>query len=231
VLIVIYLTDYSMRTLFFGTAGRFSALVMEALFAAGVDLVGVVIAAPAGATMPISRLPMLRPVALPLGSSGPPTILQQAGAKGIPAYAAGQLAAPETLAELALLHAELGAVACFPRLLPPEMLALPPFGVLNVHPSLLPALRGPDPLYWALREGMDATGVTVHMMDEHFDTGPIVLQETLPIPPNTSYIELEERAARLGGGLLARSIDMRRSTAFAPKAQPPGGSYRPFPPG
>jgi methionyl-tRNA formyltransferase len=216
-----------MRTLFFGTAGRFSAIVMQALLAAGVELAGLVIAAPPGGG-PLVALPPARPQPSLLGDAAPPNALQLAGAHGIPAFAAARLAAPATLAALAALGAEIGCVACFPRRLPPALIALPPLGVLNVHPSLLPALRGPEPLFWAVREGLAATGVTIHQVDAGLDTGPIILQEPLPIAEGISAAELEAQAAGLGGRLLVQALALRRGDAL-PQTQPAGGSYRGFP--
>ncbi|MBT8226984.1 MAG: hypothetical protein HKP61_13325 [Dactylosporangium sp.] len=65
----------------------------------------------------------------------------------------------------------------FPWWLPPELLRLPRYGVVNLHPSLLPRHRGPIPVHWAIRAGDPTTGVTAHLMNEGFDTGPILAQE------------------------------------------------------
>jgi methionyl-tRNA formyltransferase len=70
-----------------------------------------------------------------------------------------------------------------PWRLPASVLRLPRLGVLNVHPSLLPRHRGPMPVHWAVRHGDAETGVTVHWMDEAFDSGPIVAQHGgIPLP-------------------------------------------------
>ena len=68
-----------------------------------------------------------------------------------------------------------------PHKLPVEVLSLPRFGCINMHPSLLPRHRGRIPLAWALREGDEAWGITWHRMDAGFDTGPILAQDTIPI--------------------------------------------------
>ncbi|MFE5585401.1 methionyl-tRNA formyltransferase [Kitasatospora sp. NPDC056531] len=64
----------------------------------------------------------------------------------------------------------------FPWKLPAEVLSVPRLGVLNVHPSLLPRHRGPMPIHWAVRHGDPETGVTIHWMDQSFDTGRILVQ-------------------------------------------------------
>lgn len=221
--------DYTMRILFFGTAGRFSATIMQSLLDAGVTLAGVVVAAPPGSGGPISSLPPAAPPLSLLGQPLAPNMLQLAGAYGIPAFAVAKFAAPATLATLAALRAEIGCVACFARRLPPVLLEALPLGLLNVHPSLLPNLRGPEPLFWALREGLATTGVTIHAMDHSFDTGPIVVQENLPIPEGVSALGLVAQAARLGGQLLVQALNLRRSDSFSQQVQPPGGSYYSLP--
>ncbi|AFE08805.1 methionyl-tRNA formyltransferase [Corallococcus coralloides DSM 2259] len=69
----------------------------------------------------------------------------------------------------------------FPWRLPPEALALPRLGAVNVHPSLLPRYRGPCPLGWALREDARELGLTFHRMDASFDTGPVLAQGMFPV--------------------------------------------------
>jgi methionyl-tRNA formyltransferase len=69
----------------------------------------------------------------------------------------------------------------FPWKLPPEALALPPLGAINVHPSLLPRYRGPCPLGWALREDAREVGLTFHRMDARFDTGPVLARAAFPV--------------------------------------------------
>jgi methionyl-tRNA formyltransferase len=217
-----------MRTLFFGTAGHFSSIVLQALVEAEVPIVGVVMAAPRGTAVPIKRLMLATEgtegteiLTIPLVSSykqsfphnegvisplSMPSVAQIAAARSIPVYGVARLKAAETLDTLASLGAEIGATACFPRLLPACVLELMPHGILNVHPSLLPALRGPDPLEQALQQGLSRTGVTIHRMDQDFDTGPIIIQEEFAIPPGMSFETLEERAAHLGGRLLTKVI-------------------------
>ena len=81
---------------------------------------------------------------------------------------------------------ELGLCTGYPWRLPPEVLAIPRLGVVNTHPSRLPRLRGPYPFAWAVREGDDELWLTVHLMDEEFDTGPILAQGSRPMPADTS---------------------------------------------
>ncbi|WP_019587922.1 methionyl-tRNA formyltransferase [Deinococcus apachensis] len=94
------------------------------------------------------------------------------------------------------------AVTCaYGKILPASLLAVPPHGFLNTHTSLLPAYRGAAPIQWALIRGEAVTGTTIMQTDVGMDTGPILLQEELPIAPEWTSIELADilsaQAARL----------------------------------
>jgi methionyl-tRNA formyltransferase len=79
------------------------------------------------------------------------------------------------------LAPDLILVTGFPRLLPPDVLALPRLGAINAHPALLPAYRGPDPIFWQFYNGEPAIGLTIHRMDGAFDTGAILTQGSAPL--------------------------------------------------
>jgi len=76
----------------------------------------------------------------------------------------------------------IGLCAGYRWLLPPEVLAIPALGVVNSHPALLPRHRGPYPFAWAIREEDAELGLTLHLMDETFDTGPVLAQGSRPMP-------------------------------------------------
>ncbi|MBA2295900.1 MAG: hypothetical protein H0W16_12295 [Actinobacteria bacterium] len=97
---------------------------------------------------------------------------------------------------------DLGLCTGYPWLLPREVLAIPPLGVINTHPSLLPRHRGPFPFAWAVREGDPDLGMTVHLMDDRFDTGPILAQGSRPMPADTSLEGLLPTLRSLGQELL-----------------------------
>ncbi len=93
----------------------------------------------------------------------------------------------------------IGLCAGYRWLLPPEVLAIPKLGVVNTHPSLLPRHRGPYPFAWAVREGDAELGLTLHRMDEQFDTGPVLAQESRPMPDDqtlTGLVPVLEELAR-----------------------------------
>ncbi|MDX1433823.1 MAG: formyltransferase family protein [Gammaproteobacteria bacterium] len=96
--------------------------------------------------------------------------------------------------------------ACFSLRLPQAVLDWPRHGCLNVHPSLLPAFRGPSPIFWQLHEGPGSTGVTVHRMVEAVDAGPVVAREDRPLEPGTSASALNRLLAKAGARLLADAL-------------------------
>ena len=106
---------------------------------------------------------------------------------------------------------------------------IPPHGFLNVHPSLLPAYRGPAPLFWQLRAGETQTGVTVHWMEERFDAGPIAMQQAVSLPDGISGAQADALLAHAGGQLLADALAAIAVGNISPLQQPPGGSYQPWP--
>lgn len=145
-------------------------------------------------------------------------LVQSAWQKQIPTYQIQRLRSPLVADWLAAQALDLVCVACFPWRIPAALLALPTYGFLNVHPSLLPAYRGPAPLFWQLRAGLPGGGVTVHWMDAAFDTGPIAAQAALPFPDGATSAELDRLLALAGAGLL---LDVLRQLATSHRPQQP----------
>ena len=226
------LTDRPPRVLYLGTPGEFSRTPLLALLAAGVEVCGVVVPAERRPTpAPIAWLAPERPRS-PLPIASPylaPNIVHIAWERGIAAFEVGHLSDPTTTATLADLRPDIACVACFPWRIPAALLGLPPLGWLNVHPSLLPAYRGPAPLFWAFRNGENTTGVTIHFMDEELDTGDIVAQAPLALPDGISGAETDRMCATLGARLLVETVQCLRRGTLERRAQPAGGSYYGWP--
>ena len=222
-------TPPALRVVYFGASGAFSRPPLDALLRAGYDVRAVVVSALVGASRPSATPVTLLPSRPPRAAHGraipllaPATsgsILQLAAAYGIPVLEVSRLADPATLAALAAYQPDAICVACFSRRLPPAILRLPRLGCLNVHPSLLPANRGPDPLFWTFRHGDPQSGVTIHLMDAGFDTGDIVRQQPIPVPDGCSERALESACAQAGGELLVRSLADLASGMARPEAQ------------
>jgi methionyl-tRNA formyltransferase len=209
--------------LYFGTTSAFSSPPLMALLRAEYEVRAVVLAALDRAA-PIRRIPVAK--ATPRGRSLPllathsdQNIVAIATEREIPMWEAGDLRASETHEKLAAYAPDVLCVACFARKLPVSLLSLPRLGALNVHPSLLPDNRGPDPLFWTFWRGDEATGVTIHLMDKYFDTGPILAQRGELVPDGMTEAALEARLASLGGELLTQSLGALADGSARPQPQ------------
>jgi methionyl-tRNA formyltransferase len=100
---------------------------------------------------------------------------------------------------LAALEPDLAVCGGFPVRIPANAIAVPPLGVLNGHPALLPRYRGPNPIGWALRNGDPEIGFTFHLMDADFDTGSVVARPMTTLRRRTGRSAQDVRSrARLG---------------------------------
>jgi methionyl-tRNA formyltransferase len=124
----------------------------------------------------------------------------------------------DVLAAVTAAAPEAIVVAAYGLILPGALLRLPPRGCLNVHASLLPRWRGAAPIQRALLAGDAVTGVTIMQMDEGLDTGPILLQEAIPIAVDDTAGTLHDKLAALGAELIVRALES------APGPRPQGES-------
>ena len=100
---------------------------------------------------------------------------------------------------------ELFIVVAYGKILPPAIVQMPPHGVLNLHPSLLPKYRGPSPIQTAILNGDEETGTTIMLCDEQIDHGPILKTQSVKLKTQ-NYLELRDELAKLGAQLLAEII-------------------------
>jgi len=132
----------------------------------------------------------------------------------------------EFLEALRALAPDAAVVAAYGKIIPPEVLAVPKHGFLNLHPSLLPRYRGAAPVNWALIEGEPETGVSIMQLDEGMDTGPVYRQLRVPIEPQETAAELSERLRDLGIPLLLEVLENLEEETPRPQAGEP--SYAPL---
>jgi methionyl-tRNA formyltransferase len=109
-------------------------------------------------------------------------------------------------AAIAIRKPDAMVVAAYGRIIPKPLLAVPRLGGINIHASLLPRWRGAAPIQRALLAGDETTGVTIMQMDEGLDTGPILLQEAIPIAADDTAQTLHDRLAALGGRLVVDAL-------------------------
>lgn len=131
---------------------------------------------------------------------------------------------PERLDEefartLLALMPEAMVVASYGKIIPKAILDIPTFGCLNVHPSLLPKLRGAAPIQWAILKGIRETGVTIFLMDEGLDSGPILLQRKTTIGEEETAEELEKRLSQMGASLAIEVLELLKKGGIRPVPQ------------
>ena len=194
------------RAVFLGT-GTFAVPILEALAAAPeIELVAVVTAParPAGRGQQIRVSP----------------VAARAHELGCRVLAPAHLRLPEAVAAVRALAPELLVLADYGQMVPPELLALPRLGALNLHPSLLPRHRGAAPVAAAILAGDRESGVTLMRMDEGLDSGPIVAQCRVALDGRETAPELEARLAALSVALLAQSLGDWLAGRLPATAQP-----------
>lgn len=125
----------------------------------------------------------------------------------------------EAVEQLQTLNADLFVVAEYGLLIPPSVLALPPHGVLNVHPSLLPKYRGASPIQSAILNDDAETGVTIMLLDAEMDHGSILAQERCDIDAHDTTPTLEAKLGRLGATLLIKTLPEWISGKMQPHEQ------------
>ena len=223
------------RALFLGMTGNFSPPSLLALLESGVEVCAVVLPARdrhngQPAVRLLEKPAQMRPALPVLHSSLHNSIITIAWKHDIPVWEVTRMSEPDTSNLFSHYRPDFLCVACFSLYIPRAILSIPRPGCLNVHPSLLPANRGPDPLFWTFHEGQHETGVTIHLMDEGLDSGPIVAQEKISVPDGITYAQLEAKCAASGGKLLVQSLwQLFHGTATLTPQDESKSSYRPLP--
>ncbi|GIW24502.1 methionyl-tRNA formyltransferase [Meiothermus sp.] len=124
------------------------------------------------------------------------------------------------------LAPEVAVTAAYGKILPAELLEVPKYGFLNLHPSDLPKYRGPAPVQWTLINGETETAVCIMQTDVGMDTGPVVARWRTPVGPDETALELSERLRDKGIELLLAALaDLEH---LQPTPQPPEGTHAPM---
>jgi methionyl-tRNA formyltransferase len=149
----------------------------------------------------------------------PPPVKARAVAAGVPVMQPQSVRKPPFLDELRALAPDVCIVVAYGKILPPEVLAAPKHGCLNVHASLLPKYRGAAPIQWAIIRGERETGVTLMQMDVGMDTGDMLAKRTLAIDEWVTAGQLHTRLAPLGAELLVEGLARLKAGTLAPEKQ------------
>ena len=187
-----------MRVAFFGTP-EFAVPSLRALVGEGFDVVAVVTQpdAPQGR----SRSKLI-----------PPPVKVAAEAEELTVFQPEKPTDGAFLLRLRATRPDIGVVVAYGHILKPELLELPPRGMVNVHPSLLPGLRGAAPVEWAIIRGLETTGVTIIQLDAGMDSGPILHQIPHRIEPDVTGGELSAHLAEVGAQAVVETLAMMEST-------------------
>jgi len=118
------------------------------------------------------------------------------------------------------LKPDIGVVVAYGHILKPELLSLPPRGMVNVHPSLLPGLRGAAPVEWAIIRGHESTGITIMQLDAGMDSGPILHQIPHHIDADVTGGELSAHLAEVGAQALIETLSMMEQSDPPPQPVP-----------
>ena len=130
----------------------------------------------------------------------------------------------DAAASLAELSPDVIVVAAFGQILPPRVLAVPPFGCINLHPSLLPRHRGPTPIPSSILAGDEWTGASIMLLDEGVDSGPILAQRRVLIVPQDTTDSLTDKLAQISAQLLEETLPRWLSRSLTPQPQPEEGA-------
>ncbi|MBI2056252.1 MAG: methionyl-tRNA formyltransferase [Candidatus Sungbacteria bacterium] len=177
------------KIIFIGTP-QFAVPALEALLQAGLNVVGVV----TRPDEPVGREQIITP----------PPVKVAAKKYAIPVFQPETLAIESWAAELP--SADCFVVAAYGKLIPASVVELPRFGAINIHPSLLPHLRGPSPIQYAILRGEAETGVSIMQIDKLLDHGPIFAQTIISLREKIGYKALHDVLATEGARLLVETL-------------------------
>lgn len=182
-----------MKIVFFGTP-NFSVPFLKALIQdSNIDVVGVV----CQPDKPSGRG----------GAITMPAVKICASTHDVPVFQPSSLKKDPSIQEdLAAYNADFFVVVAYGKLIPASILSTPKYGCINVHPSLLPRHRGPSPLQWAIAEGDATTGVTIMLLDEGMDTGPLLASEHITLDAEETYESLVQKVHQSGPQLLVETL-------------------------
>ena len=146
-------------------------------------------------------------------------VKEYALSQGLAVYQPTKLRDGTALELVRSLAPELIVVVAYGRILPKDILNVPPLGCVNVHASLLPKYRGSAPINWAMLNGDTETGVSIMQLDEGCDTGDILMVEKVPIGPEETSGEVFDKVSSIGARTLVRAVDLLQEGKLTPKKQ------------
>ena len=186
-----------LNIIYIGSSGPLSVIPLQTLLDFGNNVVAVALEA--------DDNPGLQQQSIPVTTGIYGSIAALARLHGIPIINLSGLW-PRSVDEIAKYSPDIIVVSCFARKLPVSVLTIPRIACFNLHPSLLPAYRGPAPLFWQFRAGVKVFGITLHRVSRQFDAGNIVAQTSLTMPDGVSGQRAGILLAEVGSELLVRTL-------------------------
>ncbi len=194
-----------MRIVFFGTP-PFAVASLQALIQGHFTVAGVV-------TQPD------KPQGRSRSELVPPPVKVAAQSEGIPVLQPVRPTGDVFTTSLRRLEPDLGIVVAYGHILRPEVLSIPPRGMLNVHASLLPRYRGAAPVQHAILKGETETGISIMQMDEGLDSGPVLHRVATAINPDETSGSLSTRLAEIGATALVEALSLMAGGLARPQPQ------------
>ncbi|MBI5501496.1 MAG: methionyl-tRNA formyltransferase [Deltaproteobacteria bacterium] len=154
----------------------------------------------------------------------PPPVALAARELDLPLHQPAKVRTPDVVELLEGLRPDVILVVAYGKILPPAILRVAPRGCVNVHFSLLPRHRGAAPVAHAILAGDERSGVTLMVLDEGMDTGPVLVQRAVPIGESETAGELTERLATLGAELVESELPKHLAGELAPQRQASEGA-------
>jgi len=182
------------KTILYGSRGPFSVALLKGLLANGIQISHIFCAGVGPSPQYEGDLPVTQP-------APDETLDSLATRHQIPLSYVSQVSDLLLIDKSHMNAPDYLLVACFPYRIPEAVRNYPHKASLNLHPSLLPHYRGPDPIFWQLRKGEGKTGVSIHMLTRQFDAGPIVLQKPVMYKEGSYKKEIEEILGQAGAEL------------------------------
>ena len=193
-----------MRVIFMGTP-EYAVPFLQSLIGLGEEVVGVV-------TMPD------KPVGRKQEIQEPP-VKVLAKKKNIPVFQPAKINEPSSLEALKNLDPDLAIVVGFGQILSQKLLDLPKLGTINVHFSLLPKYRGASPIQAAIINGEEKTGISTMFLVKKLDSGPVLLQQEIPIDKKDTAVTLTAKLTKVGVEVLKETVLLIREGKVAAKPQ------------
>lgn len=194
-----------MKTIFMGTP-HFALSILDALINSKEFKPFTVVTSP---DKPVGRKQEMTP--------SPVKVLAQKN--NIPALQPEKVRTPEAIQQIKDLRPDLIIVAAYGKIIPGDILQIPKYGCINVHGSILPKYRGPSPIQAAILEGEKTTGITIILMDEKMDTGPMLNQQEITIDSKETFETLHNKLSRVGADLLLKTLPKYIDGEIKPRTQ------------